>query len=240
MAIALIATVGVADAAIVTADQDAFIFGSSPSENFGDTTLLLGKAPVPGSTYSRKAYIQFDTSQLVIPNDEYALIFNVVDSGTGVTEGDTEYNFSVWGLNHSLNADGWSESGITWNNAPENDTTSSNGFLSGATSLGTFDITGKGDGQVIVFSSSAMDLFMDNIGDGSDDYVTFMIARNTLADSENTYVHGFASTNHSTLEGPQLSSLSNTKLGQVPEPASLVVWSLLAGLALAVGWRRRR
>ena len=111
------------------------------------------------------------------------------------------------------------ETGITWNNAPENNGTGG-GFDSDTTLLGTFSLTGKGVGTVM-FSSAAFDTFMN----GVDGQTTLMIARDTVAPPD--YVHAFASKENSSVGGPTLSA--------VPEPTSFVMF----GLAL-VGFARRR
>ena len=37
-----------------------------------------------------------------------------------------------------------------------------------------------------------------------------------------------------------MATFTVTDLGSVPEPATIIVWSLLGSLAIAVGWWRRK
>ncbi len=132
----------------------------------------------------------------------------------------------------------WLESGITWNNAPGNDTASGNAANGNATLLGnlTPTITGRGgDGQTLSLMSTALDDFLNS---DMDDLVTFIVTRVEQENpSNNTVVHVFESRTGTTDAAFPTLSFSVTA---VPEPASFVIWSLL-GLGLAcLGYYRTR
>jgi len=153
---------------------------------------------------------------------------NVVESGQGKVDATRNYEFEVYGLNDGGD-ENWLENVITWNNAPAN--APKNLFdMTKATSLGKFDIVGKGIGSTITLSSVSHPAMATFIESDSDNQVTFMIARNTPAGSDN-YVHAFASKESTIVAGPILES--------IPEPASMIVWSLLGALGITVGWWRR-
>lgn len=219
-AVALAFCVDHADAEIVSGvNKDAYVqSGSEADNNFGTATQLLAKNHSSGSNFDRKSYLGFDTTSFSASDFGWKLTLNVVDSGLGDEDGSNTYSFSVYGLDHGGD-DSWDQSAITWNNAAGNNTASGNGFGAGTTLLGSFDITGKGIGSTIMFSSAAFDTFMN----GVDDQVTLMVARDTLSPPQ--YVHAFGAS-----EGQNGASLS-----AVPEPTSFAMF----GLAL-VGFARRR
>lgn len=213
-----------ANAEIVTsANKDAYIqSGTESATSFGTGPQLLAKNYTTGNSadFDRKTYIGFDTNAFSASNSNWKLTLDVVDSDLGTTPAGTVYNFSVYGLNHSANADGWDQTTITWDSAAGNNTGSGTGFDTDATLLGSFEFMGKGLGaSPVMFSSAAFDTFMN----GVDDQVTLMIARNT--GSADQYVHAFGSS-----EGQ-----NGARLSAVPEPTSFAMF----GLAL-VGFARRR
>ena len=94
----------------------------------------------------------------------------------------------------------WSETGITWNNAPANFTTVGDLIdTSMANFLGHLSVAGNPSaGTVIEFSSPALDAFLQA---DTNQTITFILARSTLIDAANTSI---ASREHATYAGPTL------------------------------------
>lgn len=216
------------DAIPITAAKDAYVQnGTSANTNFGLATVDQVKRQ-DGSVFTRKSYIGFDLSGMgSFPVATATLDLMFVDSGAGATLAGTTYQFEIFGLINEL-FDSWSESTITWNNAPANQT--NNGLNSMmVASLGTFSLTGKGLG-LYSFTSPAL---IDFLNSDTNDMATFIIRRSTnQPSSTQNYVHAFASTEHPSLAGPTLN------VTPVPEPSTLLcVGAGLIGLGLL---RRRR
>ncbi len=252
----------------VPAEADSYIHnGDLSDENFGGAALLMGKWFVNDVAYSRKAYIRFDvrTEVFPIPNEFFQLTLNVVDSGTGgftAAGNNHTWEFGVYGFYGTGNE--WSEefdgvyddedptTGITWNNAPFNVVGSGSAMVEspeegdgygydGAVPLGTFDIVGKGIGNVIAFRSQALNDFI-NATPETEQYLNFVITRNTREFGGQDYVHAFASREYDNkgteynkdgylVEGPFLSS--------IPEPATAMIWAVLGLLCVVGQWRWR-
>ncbi|ABB32827.1 protein of unknown function DUF1555 [Geobacter metallireducens RCH3] len=217
-----------AEAISITADKDAYVqSGTSANTNFGSALVDQVKRQ-DNSIYTRKSYFGFDLSGLgPYPIASATLDFNFVDSGAGTTLAGTTYQFEVFGLINEL-FDSWSESTITWNNAPANRT---NNGLSNmmVASLGTFSLTGKGLG---LHSFTSPEL-IDFLNSDTNDMATFIIRRNTNQPSNSqNYVHAFASSENTSIAGPTLN------VTPVPEPSTLLcVGAGLIGLGLL---KRRR
>ena len=45
---------------------------------------------------------------------------------------------------------------------------------------------------------------------------------------------------HNRENGSRTSYLDDVRIEAIPEPATLMIWSLLAGLGVTLGWRRRK
>ena len=225
-------------------DADAFGQQSSATTNFGTDAILRVKNDAGAGTNQRKAYIRYDSSSLVGTVENATLNLNFVDTGLGAGGTTINWEFEVYGLNNGDPGEAWVEGDggtdatatsppgeLTWNNAPANDTGSGFAFLANATSLGTFDLLGR-DGTVNFTSSDLIDF----LNDDTDGLVTFMIARNTeQPNSSNTYVHGIASLENSTVDAATL----DVTLA-VPEPATVAIWVLLGVIGMGYGWRRCR
>ncbi|WP_291906902.1 M60 family metallopeptidase [Chitinophaga sp. CB10] len=91
---------------------DAYVRdGSYANNNYGNATTLVVKKD-GNASFSRISFIKFDLSQLANVSTG-KLRLNIIGAGTAV--GGTQWQ--VWKVGN----DGWTESGITWNNRPAAD-----------------------------------------------------------------------------------------------------------------------
>lgn len=98
---------------IVTIDPEADAFvrnGTSANINYGkDTSLVVKTSPSTSTTgFNRNAYLRFPLASLSTVTSAKLRIFGMVTDGT------TPVDLSLLGIE----ADSWSETSITWNNAP--------------------------------------------------------------------------------------------------------------------------
>ena len=157
------------------ASADAFVrAGSDATTNFGATPTLVVKNSTTAAT-QRKSYIRFDlTGQDINSTPNASLQFAVSSAWIDATP------LQVYGLKNADAGESWSESTITWNNAPANTTSSGDGLVSSrVTLLGTLAVTGSQPlGQMLELRSAALDTFL--LGD-ADDKVTFIVTRASTA-----------------------------------------------------------
>lgn len=220
-----------AHAAVLTSVADSYVRGNSAdaNQNFGTDTTLLVKNQSGTQNGSRISYIRFDDPLIGSPLVSSTLSLEFVDEGGGAGGGAINWEFEVYGLNDGDAGEAWGESTISWNNAPANSTTS-NGILGNATSLGTFSFTGRT--ASIGFTGTGGTAVRDFVAMSSlDDLVTFIVIRNTAQpDFSNTYIHSIASREHATVSGPLLTVVA------VPEPSA---FCLLGTGLLGILTRRR-
>ena len=217
---------------------DSYINGSNNSgDTHGGEDELWVKRNYDGN-WNRKAYMRFDLGGLQGIHQSDAtgatLNLNFVDSGAGSNDPNAVWEFEVYGLADDLLGEEWAEASINWGNAPGNDTGS--GFLMGpdATSLGTFELTGKGIGLVEFSSDELLEFIRSST---VNNFATIMIVRNTPGTTGVTYVHAIASKENGGTEGPQLV----VRAPDIPEPVTLLLTGLaVAGLGGYVRRRRKR
>lgn len=227
---------------VIGASADSFVAyggGSNAGVNYGSSNTLVLKGaddntavPEPGT--ARKTYIKFALSNSD-PVTSASLTLNFVNSGIGTFDTASGYDsaafvFNVYGLNNSATAEAWTESGITWANAPGNNATSAT-LASGTTTmlLGTFAVTGKGIGTTVSFSSDELVSFLNA---DTNDSVTFIITRTGKITNGfyNNYSHAVAS--RETGSGPTLS------VSVVPEAGSFSL--LFLGTMFLLGYHGKR
>ncbi len=132
---------------VIISDNDARVQANDPDRNY-DTDLL--------KLYNRAdkgwiAYVGFDMA--TVTGTVSDATFTVAQEGTKTTAS----TITVYGL-----TDAWDQDSLTWNNAPQNDTNSITGMLSGATDLGTLTwAAGGADGTTFDFSSTALTTFLN-------------------------------------------------------------------------------
>lgn len=216
-------------ATTLTSQADAFIVSFDPNLVSGTTSDLRVKnaASSDGSSNvnlsaSRKVYIQFDLSGLSqnATNSSFSLV-NAGGAGGNPVSGTQTFN--IFGLNDGVSGENWTESNLTWNNAPANNTTSRSGVTSSATLLGQFTINGTGNaGDLIQFSGSNLDDFLNQDTNG---LATFIVSRDTFDSDHSGFIHSFAAREHSSLAAPTL----NFDEVAVPEPSTILFLSIALG-----------
>lgn len=205
---------------------DSYIWAAGKSTNYGTSQVIAVKRDT-GLGNSRKGYLRFDFGSTLETVTDATL--DLYYSGTNTGIGNKPANpstYTVYGLNDGHLHENWSETGITWNNAPGNITSSSSGFNSSETTyLGTFDInfntTSAGD--KVSFTSQALINFLN---DDSNGLVTLLLSRKQA----NFSIEYFSSKEHTLLPDPTLT------VNTVPLPASFYLF----GSALIVLYARKR
>lgn len=192
LATALSPRAGWADTLSLLSDADAYVRGGTfAGQNFGADADLQSKFALvtDGAFFHRKDYLRFNLTPATGGILSSSLALTVSDASIGTVGNATQvYTFHVYGLTDGA-GDNWAEgtgttaapttTGITWNNAPANDTASGNLLTGLATSLGIFTLTGRGtQGQTINFSNPALTTFLNA---DTNNLATFIITRDTQA-----------------------------------------------------------
>jgi len=221
------------EAALITIDTDdgqgadaRIRGGANAGMNFGaDNFVGIRFAPAGANqlTNSRKTYLRFDLSALGVTAASVQLQLTSTNDFTIPVGGVT---FDLYGLNNLDAGESWAEGSITWNNAPQNNTASPNGFLGGATLLGSTTFASIADGDTLTFSFPSMAAF---INADTNNLVTFMLA-SQLVNPTNNYT--FASKENTESPHPTL------LITPVPEPSSLALLGL--GFCGLVGFNKRK
>ncbi len=180
----------------LSSNADATVRGDSAADNFGTApTLLAAGNNAQGQVLgAAKSYLRFDLTGLP-PLTAASLRLTVASTGGFLNSGQSGT------VNLRVLADGndtWTENGITWTNAPLNNT-SSNGFLAGTTLLSNYTITPLNVPTVgSIISLDAGALTLDAIK-GGDNLITLAVHSTTQGGSLE-----FASKEHPTLAAPTL------------------------------------
>jgi len=164
----VLSLIGSAQAGEATADT--FVRGAENGDiNYGSGGSVTIKNS-NGNGYDRKGYLRFDVGGTA---SEASLVLTVStnNNGGGGTTPQT-FTIEVYGLAESLDHT-WVENEITWNNAPANDTASSD-FTEDATLLGSFIVDPLPVGNVVSFSDPAL---VDFINSDTDNQITLMLRR---------------------------------------------------------------
>jgi hypothetical protein len=193
--------------------------------NFGfDDTFYLKKDSGTGFV-NRKGYVRFDLSSIQDAVEDVNLNLSFVED-THTTP--AVWSINVYGLSDGHAGEDWSETGITWNNAPANNTSSGGGLLGGEASLlGSFefDTASLLPGDSVPFSSSDLTSFVQS---DTNDLLTLIFIRQNRSLSN----VGFATGEHATFAPPTLT------LTTVPVPAAAVLFGSGFFWLFGTGFRR--
>ncbi|TKJ37724.1 MAG: hypothetical protein CEE38_06530 [Planctomycetes bacterium B3_Pla] len=208
------------------ATVDAFVRGpANDNTNYGTGGSVTLKNS-GGNSYDRKGYIRFDVADVV---SEASLVLTVStnNEGGGGTTPQT-FTIEVYGLAESLDHT-WTESDITWNNAPGNDTSSSN-FTADATLLGSFIVEPIPVGNVVSFSDPNL---VDFINSDTDNQITLLLRR--TAGTSSSHNVAFASKENTNYSAPALNlEVATRAFGPDPADGALLeaTWASLSWRAL--------
>jgi len=186
---------------------------------------MLVKGPIATSGGWRKSWIKFDLSGQNADLSGGATLSLALSVASATT-----FTVTIYALNagfvpsSGILGTNWSETAITWNNAPGNDLADGTAMnTSQTTSLGSFTVASTtAAGTVFTQSFSLLSSFVQ-----SDQTVTLMIGVTQVSNTPNL---NLASSENTTYSKPQL------QFSVIPEPRSgaLVLIGLLGGLALHV------
>ena len=195
----------VASTVATTADgngADARIHKGAPDTTYGTDGYC---AAVEGSSSGRKGYMRFDLGAVsgVVTSAMVNLWLNLENFTV------QNYTVNVYGLNNGDAGENWGETTITWNNAPQNDTTDSNALLGNTTYLGSFSVTNNTPvGSKLSFSSAALASFIKTDTDGN---ATLILTHANGAESDKGVF--FATKEFGTYPGPVLLIETRAPLG---------------------------
>lgn len=194
---AVLITLGVtatAGATSLTPNADAYVYRPSPDTNYGTANFLQVKNDnLSTGTFDRKSYVRFDLSSVTTPIG--SAIFSLTGvSGVGTPPAANQQStFNIYGLTSTSSNQNWGETSITWNNAPANDTNSDFGVTLEATSLGSFTVSGTGNGTTFSVDNSNLVNFINARLGTTDKLATFIVGRVTPSSTIGDYVHAFNS-----------------------------------------------
>jgi hypothetical protein len=126
---------GIACAGVITITTDAHVRGGiNANSNYG-TNEFLWVRDTAGANDQLKIYMEVDAGSILVGGEKFSGVSVNLKSALTDTPATT---LSLYGIVN--NGDSWTETGVTWNNAPQNNTASGTALLGGAQLLATLDI----------------------------------------------------------------------------------------------------
>ncbi|AKJ65627.1 DNRLRE domain-containing protein [Kiritimatiella glycovorans] len=218
---------GGACADVLFASADAMIDGGDTDTNFGAATQLFLRGG--GGANTEKLYYQFDVEGILGSGEVFDGVEFSIATHPNQPVNATGFNWTLHGITD--NNDSWTESGITWDNAPKNDT-SGTGVVSGGTTnlanftfasvpagTATYTISGAGLDEYLNWKAGAI---ADPYGNGAADNTVATI----IVTANNSSLGRILSKEGTGVNDPQLSYTV------IPEPATIGLFSVCAGLLL--------
>lgn len=239
-----------ASAATLSVVQDNYVQNGSPdavlASNGAGTTFVVAARD---SLYNRKAYLGFDLTGVLQSNQEFenATLSLTSSALVGAAGSFTDVSFNVYGI---TGATAWSESTITWNNAPYNNTSSAIALnSSGTVLLGSFSVTLSTavnqthtltaiSGSLATYLNWAVGLLGDHYGTGVTSLDTPSLVL-TSSTGPNSNLPGITfHSSEATNAAYQPTIIFDTVA--IPEPATAAFLSAVSALGLTLVVRRSR
>jgi hypothetical protein len=220
--IGLILAVGMSHADVIrsgeiTVEDDAHVRGGTNAETNYGTHNQLWVRNTTGANDQLKIYLEANAGGILASGEIFSNAALTLKSALDESGSST---VSLYGIVD--NGDAWTESGITWNNAPKNDTASGDGVLSGTVLLATLDMNNSVVGTDYTFADARISEYLnwtagaisDPYGNGAsgDQLATFILVSSTQG-----VLYRFTSSEN-TLYGNPNPSVS---YDVIPEPATL-------------------
>lgn len=251
-------TAAIITTATGTNGADAYIQFGTATTNYGSLDALTIKyGGNDTGTTNRKGYLRFDLSSITdLVTDASLSLTLALNNGGSTNTTPQNFTFNVYGLNDGTTAGGgflgedWSESAITWSNAPANITSGAgagNAVKTGAGTtnggqtalLGSFSVNADPSGTTLLALSGTN--LVNFLNADTDNRATLIITRTgwtsgggSPAPSQGGANSAFATKEHLTLSAPTLN------VTVIPEPSTLALAAIgLLGL-VEIGRRRGR
>jgi ferric-dicitrate binding protein FerR (iron transport regulator) len=183
--------------------RDAYIQPDRTTNHQSDVHILVKSASEKTGQviWRRKGYMAFDLSELPAGEIRDAqLTLTIAPTGMGFAAECPDATFAIYGLTDRT-LGGWTESGLTWDNAPGNDRKGNGLNPAKVVRLGEFVIAQGLNVGTRGVSGPAVADFLKRNRNGT---ATFIVLRETLGSGRSDLVHGFANKHHPTLPPPML------------------------------------
>lgn len=227
---------GGALADVITISTDAHVRGGLNADNNYGTSDQLWVRDSSNESDRLKAYLEADAGSILGAGKSFSEVSLGLKSALNQASSTT---FSLYGIVN--NSDSWTETGVDWNNAPQNDTTSGTAMLAGASLLATLDISAGAftQGSVYIFADNRITEYLnwtvgaivDPYGNGAsaDTKATFVIVSDASGQ-----IFRFASAENTSFSSPG----PTIEYEVVPEPATLGLFGVasLAVLLIRRTW----
>jgi len=219
-----------ASAVVLDVAADAYIQrDAANSPHNGGNVAVKGESGRSGK--ERVGFLRFDT--LTVTNEilDAKLLLNINEVDNNTTNNPNPFTFRLRGINEGQADETFDDATLTKNSSSIADDSDNMLNESLTTALGDFQLRDTvDDGTTFEFSSTALLDFLNADTNGN---VAFTLERITSDTGASTF---FA--RESTTGGSQLSLTVESAV--IPEPSTVLIWSLLAVLGITAGWYRGR
>ncbi len=169
--------------------RDTYIQSHDKPSNFGEDPFMRVKRTELAANLNRKAYVAFDLGKLAGQRVlDAELILTIEPSDLGFASFVPDSTFAVYGLINEA-AEGWTESGPSWQNAPAHDGKNLQPIPSESRLLGHFSIAQGVNRGTAAVKGAALASFLNSDTNGQ---VTFIIVRETTETQNSGLVHAFS------------------------------------------------